>query len=245
MKRMVMFSIAMLVVSSTVFASQNIPGRSNPNISGKSRDNQGGGYHGGGVLHPTPGQGGGGIQQPVSPSALTPAMTTVAEYYMILAHAHHAKAIAAEELAKANSSARMKQVNAAESIINMELQKLNEARKMLPMVRTNPARTKLMPAQAEVAHNARMNINPAIMNLRPSANLNMLCGCDDGSMTGGGNATDTPGNQTGGTGHGSTQQQGNIGQGGAGQYHYQTMNPAESNVTNSARSQMTPARARN
>jgi len=220
-----MFSIAMLVVSSTVFASQNIPGR--------SRDNQGGGYHGGGVLHPTPGQGG-GANNPYQNDSNNAAMTTVAEYYMILAHAHHAKAIAAEELAKANSSARMKQVDAAESIINMELQKLNEARKMLPMVRTNPARTKLMPAQAEVAHNARMNINHAIMNLRPSANLKMLCVCDDGSMTGGGNATDTPGNQTGGTGHGSTQQQGNLGQGGAGQNTYQTMNPAENNL-NAAR----------
>lgn len=290
MKRMVMFSIAMLVVSSTAFAA-NIGGQTQDQVgqggagqrhmygqggAGQRHENQGGGYNGGGVQHAVPGQNGGGIQ-PIPASALTPAAqlmggnsNTWAPKNATPKHIHVAQSIVHEAMSRLHTAmsnvngAAMNNLHDAMSNLEMAASKLNAAMGMVKR-----AQSMLTPAQTRLVNDAMTLVNqvvmdPFLINLFPASGMTGNGGGTNtpGFTGGNGGATNTPvmatplaifvhgvgaptGSMTGGTGHGSTQQQGNIGQGDAGRYNYQTMNPAQSNVTNSARSQMTPARARN
>ncbi|NDH09779.1 MAG: hypothetical protein EBY16_09260 [Gammaproteobacteria bacterium] len=284
MKRMVMFSIAMLVVSSTAFASQSNIGRNDSGQrrmvgeggAGQRHNNQGGGYNRGGLPPVQPSNvsparatlgGNSNTWAPVPASALTPARAilggnsdTWAPKNATPKHINVARAIVHEGISRlyavmsnitgtamTNLQPHMENLEVAASKLNIAMSMVKRGQSML-----TPAQTKLVNDAMSLVNQVVMD--PHLINLFPASH----------GMTGGGNATNTPGftggnhgatnapiamtpldvfvngvgtptgSMTGGTGHGSTQQQGNLGQGGAGQNTYQTMNPAENNL-NAAR----------
>ena len=272
MKRMVMFSIAMLVVSSTAFADnqygQHGAGQRDmfgQGSAGQRHENQGGdhggtgelivpGQNGGGVQNPVPGQNGGGIQ-PIPASALTPARNimggnsnTWAPKNASPKHIHAAMAIAYEamsrlQIAMSNSSgAAMNILHPAMQNLEMAASKLNAA-----ISTAKRAQSMLTPAQTRLVNDAMTLVNQVVMD----HNFINLFPVSHSGMTGGGNATNTPGFAGGNGGatdapvmatpldifvNGVGTPNGSMTGGGNANNPYQTMNPAQSNVTNSARS---------
>ena len=263
-----MFSIAMLVVSSTAFAA-NIGGRTQDQVgqrgagqrdmfgqggAGQRDKNQGGGHDGGGILHPVPGQNGGGIQ-PIPASALTPARNimggnpdTWAPKNATPRHIHVAQSVVHEAMSKlhvamSNSSgAAMDILHPAMQNLEMAASKLNAA-----ISTAKRAQSMLTPAQTRLVNDAMTLVNQVVMD----HNFINLFPVSHSGMTGGGNATNTPGFAGGNGGatdapvmatpldifvNGVGTPNGSMTGGGNANNPYQTMNPAQSNVTNSARS---------
>lgn len=211
MKKRVIFSIAMLMISSAAFGANlgqggagqrhllggNGAGELNQGggYNGGGELNQGGGHNGGGVQRMRPGQGGGtdtpgyvgGVTAPLAASDLNGALIGGNPATWTPKHIHSALAIVHEAMARLHaamsnvSGAAMSKIHPAMTNLHLAESKLHVA-----MSGLKTAQSVLTPAQSKLVNDAltiidNVQMNPLLINLFPSS-----------EETGNGN-TNTPG----------------------------------------------------